>query len=76
VDTGATGDLQVGLLEGDGRPIPGYGLDDCVYVNGNELRYEVSWLEHGANLSKFAGRPVRLVVRLRGASFYALQFTD
>jgi hypothetical protein len=76
VDTGATGDLQVGLLEGDGRPIPGYGLDDCVYVNGNELRYEVSWLGQGADLSKFAGRPVRLVVRLRGASFYALQFTD
>lgn len=74
VDTGASGDLQVGLLEGDGRPIPGYGLDGCVYVNGNELRYEVEWLGKGADLSKFAGRPVRLVVRMRGASLYALQF--
>lgn len=75
VDTGATGELQVGLLEGDGRPIPGYGLDDCVYVNGNELRYEVGWLGKGSDLSRFAGRPVRLVLRLRGASLYALQFT-
>jgi hypothetical protein len=74
VDTAATGDLQVGLLSGDGRAIPGYGLDDCVYVNGNELRYEVEWLGKGSDISKFAGRPVRLVVRMRGTSLYALQF--
>jgi hypothetical protein len=36
VDTAATGDLQVGLLDGAGRPIPGYGLDDCVYVRVNQ----------------------------------------
>ncbi len=75
-DTGAADDLQVGLLEGNGSPIPGYGLDDCVYVNGNELRYEVEWLGKGADLSPFAGRPVRLVIRLRGASLYALQFVQ
>ena len=74
VDTAATGDLQVGLLNGDGTAIPGYGLDDCVYVNGNELRYEVEWLGKGTDLSQFAGKPVRLVVRMRGASLYALQF--
>lgn len=76
VDTGASGDLQVGLLNGDGTPIAGYGLDDCVYVNGNELRYEVEWLHNGADLSKFAGRPVRLVIRMRGTSLYALQFVQ
>jgi hypothetical protein len=76
VDTGATGDLQVGLLEGDGRPIAGHGLDDCMYVNGNELRYGVEWIGTGADIAKFAGRPIRLVVRMRGASLYALQFTQ
>jgi hypothetical protein len=76
VDTGASGDLQVGLLEGDGRPIAGYGLDDCVFVNGNELRYAVEWVGKGADLAKFAGRPIRLVVRMRGTSLYALQFAS
>ena len=75
-DTHASGFIQVGLLQGDGRPIPGYGLDDCVYVNGNELRYEVEWLGKGADLAPFAGRPVRLIIRLRGSDLYALQFVE
>ena len=41
VDTGATGFIQVGLVRGDGRPIEGFGEDDGVYVNGNELDYTV-----------------------------------
>jgi hypothetical protein len=30
----------------------------------------------GADLAKFAGRPIRLVVRMRGTSLYALQFAS
>jgi hypothetical protein len=76
VDTAATGWLQVGLMRGDGRPVDGYGLDDCVYVNGNEVRYPVEWLEKGTDVSQLAGVPVRLVVRMRGARLYSLQFTE
>lgn len=76
VDTGAAGTIQVGLLRGDGMPIKGYGVDDCVYVNGNELRYDVEWLGKGTDLSAFAGQPVRLVIRMRGAQLYSLQFTE
>jgi len=76
VDTAASGELQVGLLEGNGEPIHGFGLDDCVYVNGNEQHYEVEWLGNGSNISRFAGRPVRLVIRMRGTSLYALQFQE
>jgi hypothetical protein len=76
VDTGASGVVQVGLLRGDGMPISGYGVDDCVYVNGNELRYPVEWLGKGTDLSALAGQTVRVVIRLRGARLYSLQFTD
>lgn len=76
VDTAASGYLQVGLLRGDGRPIEGYGLDDCVYVNGNELSYPVEWLGKGTDLSAFAGQPVRLVIRMRGSRLFSLQFTE
>jgi hypothetical protein len=78
VDTGATGYVQVGLLDEQGRPIPGFGVDDCVYVNGNEIDYEVEWtdqnLKRTRDVSALAGRPVQLVVRMHGSSLYALQF--
>lgn len=76
VDTAATGWVQVGLVRGDGRPLEGFGLDDCVYVSGNELRYPVEWLEKGTDVSAFSGQPVRLVVRMRGSRLFSLQFTD
>ena len=55
VDTGASGYLQVGITRGDGRPLAGFGLDECVYVNGNEQDYTVEWLESGSDLSALAG---------------------
>lgn len=76
VDTAGSGWIQVGLLQGDGRAIPGYGLDDCVYVSGNELRYPVEWLDSGTDLSAFSGQPVRLVIRMRGARLFSLQFVE
>lgn len=76
VDTGATGFIQVGLLHGDGRPLEGYSLEDCVYINGNRLAHPVEWLSQGSDLSALAGQPVRLVLRLRGARLFSLQFTE
>jgi len=76
VDTGATGYAQVGFLDEWGKPIPGFTLDDCVYVNGSFVAHPVEWLEKGTDVSSLAGRTVQLVVRMRGASLYALQFVS
>lgn len=76
VDTAGTGYLQVGITHGDGRELPGYGLEACVYVNGNESDATVEWLEKGSDLSALSGQPVRLVIRMRGTRLYGLQFTD
>jgi len=80
VDTDATGYAQIGFLDEQDRPIPGFGVDDCVYVNGDEIDYPVEWmnkrLERTKDVSALAGKTVRLVVRLRGTSLYALQFHD
>jgi hypothetical protein len=80
VDAGATGYLQIGFEDEQGRPVPGLGVDECVYINGNWVEQEVRWLTADEKLttdvSSLAGRVVRLVVRMRGASLYALQFTD
>lgn len=75
IDTGGLGYAQVGLLDAEGHPIPGFGIDECVYINGNFVAHEVEWLGKGTDVSALAGRPVRLEIRMRGASLYALQFT-
>ncbi len=74
IDTGAMGYAQVGFVDERDRPIPGFSIDDCVYVNGNFVSKEIEWLGRGADVSSLAGRTVRVVFRMRGASLYALQF--
>jgi hypothetical protein len=36
----------------------------------------VEWLGAGTDVSALAGRPVRLVMRMRGTRLYSLQFTE
>lgn len=74
IDTGAAGYAQVGLLNKEGQPVEGYGLDDCVYINGDFMETEVEWLDKGKDVSALAGQPVQLVFRTRGAKLYTLQF--
>jgi hypothetical protein len=74
IDTRGLGYAQVGLEDEHGRPIPGYGVDDCVFINGNFVRHTVEWLGRGPDVSSLAGRTVRVVVKMRNTSLYSLQF--
>jgi hypothetical protein len=74
IDTGATGFAQVGLLDENGQPVPGYGLDDCIYINGDFIEKKVEWLDNGSDLSQLAGKTVQLAFRMRGAKLYSMQF--
>jgi len=74
INTGGLGYAQVGFEDEQGRPIPGFSLDECVFINGNFVQYTVEWLGRGKDLSELAGRQLRLVIKMRGTSLYALQF--
>jgi len=76
IDTGATGYAQVGLLNERGKPIEGFGIDDCVYINGDFIETEVEWINNGTDVSSLAGKPVQLVIRSRGTKLYSLQFVS
>jgi hypothetical protein len=76
IDTGATGYAQVGILDEDGQPVAGFGVDDCIYINGDFIDTQVEWLDKGADLSSLAGKPVQLVIRCRGTKLYSLQFVN
>jgi Concanavalin A-like lectin/glucanases superfamily len=76
IDTGATGYAQVGLLDEKGKPIKGFAVDDCVYINGDHIETEVEWAKKGRDLAALAGQPVQLVFRMRGTKLYSMQFVD
>jgi len=74
IDAGAVGYAQVGFLDERGQPIPGFSLDECIYINGDFLDTPVEWMKSGTDVSSLAGRTVQLQFRMRGAKLYALQF--
>ncbi|RIA45532.1 concanavalin A-like lectin/glucanase superfamily protein [Hephaestia caeni] len=74
IDTDATGYAQVGFVDASGRPIPGFGVDDCIYINGDFISEDVKWLNKGVDVSALAGKEVRLVFRLRGSKLYSMEF--
>lgn len=76
IDTGAMGYAQVGIEDGEGRPIRGFEVENCVFINGNFPAHPVEWLGHGTDVTALAGRPVRLIFRMRGTSLYSLQFAE
>ena len=76
IDTDAAGFAQVGFLDERGEPIDGFRVDDCVYINGDFIDTAVEWSTKGTDVSELAGRPVRLVFRMRGTKLYSMQFVD
>lgn len=74
VDTGAMGEATVGLLEPDGTSIRGYTTSDCDLINGDWIERVVSWRRGEKDVSAWAGRPIRLELKMRGARLYALRF--
>jgi len=49
IDTQATGYAQVGFLDEHGKPIEGFSVDDCVYINGDFIDAEVEWIRNPDN---------------------------
>ena len=71
--TGGAGGIQVEVQDAGGKPIPGFGLQDCPVIFGDKIDGLVTW-KGGGDVSKLAGQPVRLRIRLRTADLYAFRF--
>ena len=72
--TSAAGGVRVEIQNKDGKPIPGFSLDDCDVQFGDQLDRMVSWRSE-SDVSQLAGQTVRLRFELRDADLYAFQFT-
>jgi len=73
--TSASGGLRVEIQDPAGRPLEGFTLADCPELVGDIIDHPVSWTA-GPEVSRLAGRPIRLRFVLRDADLYALQFVE
>ncbi len=58
IDTDATGYAQVGFLDDKGQPIPGFTVDDCVYINGDFIETEVEWFPNWQDFPSMEGKKI------------------
>ncbi len=73
--TGAPGFVRVEIQDAAGMPVPGFTLDECPEIIGDEIERTVAWTQ-GADVSRLAGRPVRLRFAMKDADLFALRFTE
>jgi len=46
IDTDAAGYAQVGFLDEKGKPIKGFSVDDCIFINGDFIAAEIEWMKN------------------------------
>ncbi|MCL2117751.1 MAG: hypothetical protein FWH27_04895 [Planctomycetaceae bacterium] len=73
--TSAAGGLKVQLEQIDGTPYPGFALDDCKEVIGNEIARDVLWT-NGTDVSSLAGQTLRIRIVMKDADLYSLKFEE
>ena len=71
--TSAAGSIRVEIQDSGGRPVPGFALDDCTAIFGDEIARVVKW-KAGPDVSGLAGQPVRLRFVMRDADLFSLRF--
>lgn len=73
VDTGALGELRIGLIGADGKPVPGFSVEDCDVIRTNATGAVVSWKGH-SDVSDLAGQSVSFELRGARAKLFSLRF--
>jgi len=71
--TSAAGSLRVEVQDADGVPLPGYALDDCREIIGDETSRKVAW-KQGSGVDSFSGKAVRLRFTLSDSDLYSFRF--
>ncbi len=71
--TSAAGSIRVEVQDAAGKPLDGFRLAECPEIYGDSLQRTVGW-KGGTDVSKVAGRPVRLRFVMKDADLYSLRF--
>lgn len=73
--TSAGGLVRVELQDPTGRPVPGFTLDDCDPIYGDEIAGVVKWKTH-SDLRALARRPIRLRFVMADADLFSWRFRE
>jgi len=73
--TSAAGSIRIEFQDAEGRPMDGFTLDDCPEVFGDTVSRTATW-KAGPDVSKLAGKPVRLLFELKDADLYSFRFAS
>lgn len=70
--TSAAGEIYVAVCDESGKPLEGYGLDECPPIIGDMVDRTVEWDDQ--SWSALKGKAVRLRVTMKDADLYAINF--
>lgn len=73
--TSAAGSLRLEIQDREGRPVPGFSLDESNEIFGDSISQIAHW-KGGSDLSALAGQPVRIRFVLKDADLYSIQFRE
>lgn len=65
------GSVLVEVLDGDSKPIEGFGLDRSVAITTDNVRHTLGWKGH-KDLHQLQGQPIRLRFHLKQARIFSL----
>ncbi|MCE9589628.1 MAG: hypothetical protein K8S99_03795 [Planctomycetes bacterium] len=71
--TSAAGSVKLEIQDAQGKPIPGFALEDAAELVGDMIEKHAAW-KTGTDVSALAGRPVRLRFVMRDADLYSIRF--
>ena len=73
--TSAAGSLRVEIQDDEGRPVPGFSLEESEEIFGDSINQVAHW-GGGSDLGALAGRPIRIRFVLKDADLYSIQFRE
>ncbi|MDI9605674.1 MAG: hypothetical protein QM305_10215 [Bacteroidota bacterium] len=71
--TSAAGELKFEIQDENGKPIPGFTMDDSDTIIGNEISRIVTW-KGNKNVESLASKTIRLRIFMKDADLYSLKF--
>ena len=73
--TSAVGYVKAALCDEQGEEIPGYSIDECDEMWGDEIERKVSWTGGKSDVSRLAGSAVFLRFEMKDSDVYSFRFS-
>ncbi len=71
--TSAAGEIKIEFQDKNGNPLPGYTLDDCQLIIGNEIKRIVTW-NNNPDIKNLMKQPIKMRIYLKDADLFSFKF--